>query len=167
MEQEPIGMNCGDEAELQHARSQAELGNEGQPRSGSRPALRMATTIALVVYWLILFTATHIPKIPREFEPGFSDKWQHYLAYSILGVLVAVVWSFRRRLTWRAGLGLLAVISAYGAFDEITQPMFGRAAELLDWRSDVIGAATGLGIFALASVIRARRRARQGACDPS
>lgn len=128
----------------------------GAPPPRIRQWYRRSVVAALVLYWLLMFTATHVPRIPRELEPGFSDKWQHYVAYAGLGFLLAACWSLRRRLTWGAGLALLAIAAVYGAFDEITQPLFGRDAELLDWRSDVIGAATGLVLFAI--VVRVTTR---------
>lgn len=39
---------------------------------------------------------------------------------------------------------LLAVLGAYGALDELTQPLFFRDAEVLDWLADVAGGALGL-----------------------
>lgn len=119
---------------------------------------RRLVVTALTAYWLLMFTATHVPKIPRELEPKISDKWQHYVAYAGLGVLLAAWWSLRRRLAWGAAFGLLAVAALYGAFDEITQPLFGRDAELLDWRADVIGAATGLALYAIVSWMTSSRR---------
>lgn len=109
--------------------------------------LRAASSAGLAAYWLTMFTATHIPKVPVELTPRISDKWQHYLAYAILGAFAAWWWSLRRPFGWLAAAGLFALIATYGAFDEATQPLFGRDAELLDWRADIIGAATGLVAF--------------------
>lgn len=108
---------------------------------------------ALVAYWLLMFVATHVPTIPKEIQPGISDKWQHYVAYAGLGLLLAASRSFHGPLSWGGGLFLWVIAVLYGAFDEITQPLFGREAEFLDWRSDAIGAATGLAVAAI--VIRA------------
>jgi VanZ family protein len=142
--------------------SESEIGESKSRRSSAREAdrqwYRRSAVIALAIYWMSLFTATHIPTIPKALHPGFSDKWQHYVAYAGLGLLLAAWWSLRRRLTWRSGLGLLAIVALYGAFDEVTQPLFGRDAELLDWRSDVVGAATGLALFAIAARWASRQR---------
>ena len=40
--------------------------------------------------------------------------------------------------------GLLAIIAAYGAIDELTQGFVGRDTSLLDWASDVCGAVAAL-----------------------
>jgi VanZ family protein len=114
--------------------------------------------VALVLYWLTMFTATHVPKVPQPLPPGFSDKWQHYVAYAGLGFLLAAWWALRRPLTWRAGLGLFVVAVFYGAFDEVTQPLFHRDADLLDWRSDIIGAATGVALYAIVTTAINRRK---------
>ncbi|MGQ0633671.1 MAG: VanZ family protein [Planctomycetaceae bacterium] len=120
-----------------------------QPGRLAGERARFATTITLVVYWLTLFAATHVPKVPRVLPPQISDKWQHYVAYAVLGGLLTCWWWQRRGLTWRSALGLVLVIAAYGAFDESTQPLFGRESDLLDWRADAIGAATGVALFSL------------------
>jgi VanZ family protein len=127
------------------------------------PWFRRGVLITLVLYWLTMFTATHVPRVPQPLPPGFTDKWQHYVAYAGLGFLLAVWWRLRRPLTFRAGVGLFAVTALYGALDELTQPWFGRDAELLDWRSDIIGAATGL---ALGAIVFLAVRSRSADRDP-
>src|SRR5262245_50564048 len=120
------------------------------------PRRRKLMTRALVIYWAILFAGTHVPKLPWDTLPpgeGFfflSDKWQHYLGYTILAVLLAGWWSTRNRLTLASAALLLTVIVAYGYFDEFTQPFFGRDYDLLDWRADAIGGLTGLTLVAIA-----------------
>jgi VanZ family protein len=110
---------------------------------------RRATTIALCGYLALMFSATHAPKIPKAIEPRFSDKWQHTLAYLGLGVLAGLWWGTRRALWWRGTLIVWGAILAYGAFDEITQPIVGRDADILDWRSDAIGSAIGLALITI------------------
>jgi VanZ family protein len=124
------------------------------------PWFRRGVAIVLVLYWLTMFTATHVPRAPQPLPPGFTDKWQHYVAYSGLGFLLAAWWRLRRPLTFRAGIRLFAIAALYGALDEMTQPFFGRDAELLDWRSDLIGALSGLvlGAIVLAAVYRGKRK---------
>jgi len=111
---------------------------------------RRGTTAALALYLLLMFSGTHAPKIPRALEPRFSDKWQHGLGYLGLGVLVGLWWGARRQISWKTSLLLWGAILAYGAFDEITQPLVGRDADILDWRSDAIGSAVGLALVILA-----------------
>lgn len=111
---------------------------------------RRATTLALSGYLLLMFSATHAPKIPKAIEPKFSDKWQHSLAYFGLGVLAGLWWGTRRSLWGRGALFVWGAILVYGAFDEITQPIVGRDADILDWRSDAIGSAVGLALVTVA-----------------
>ncbi|MFN0054341.1 MAG: VanZ family protein [Planctomycetales bacterium] len=117
----------------------------------------------LIVYWMGMFVATHIPKIPRRLQVPVSDKWQHYAAYALLGWLVACCWSWGRPVTWQHLLAWMTLLAAYGAIDEITQPLFGREADWLDWRADVVGAASGLAIFMLLS----RWSSRKGPAVPT
>lgn len=120
------------------------------PPSGST-WYRLAVTGALGLYWLTMFAATHVPKIPKAFEPSFSDKWQHYVGYAGLGFLLSACWFTRRPLSWKRAAWLSAVPAVYGAFDEVTQPLFGRDAELLDWRADIVGGVTGIALYAILS----------------
>lgn len=56
-------------------------------------------------------------------------------------------WPAPRNLGWaarRRWLGLLAILGVYAALDELTQPLFARDAELLDWLADIGGSALGL-----------------------
>jgi VanZ family protein len=42
-------------------------------------------------------------------------------------------------------------LAAFGAVDEITQPLFGRTADVLDWAADCAGIAVGLLLVAITS----------------
>src|SRR5262245_34330650 len=57
------------------------------------PFLRRMATAVLAVYWLTLLTATHWPlKVPAERQPMLSsDKFLHFTAYAVLGLLLTVV----------------------------------------------------------------------------
>ncbi len=104
--------------------------------------------VVLVVYWLTLITATHIPRVPEPLGFRPSDKVVHLLAYAVLGALVGMAWSLRWVLGWRAALGLWVLLAVHGALDEVTQPIFGRHADTLDWYADMLGAALGLAAVA-------------------
>jgi VanZ family protein len=41
------------------------------------------------------------------------------------------------------------VIAIYGGLEEITQPIVGRVASVIDWLADVAGAAIGLLVFVI------------------
>jgi VanZ family protein len=72
---------------------------------------------------------------------GF-DKFQHFLAYFVLGAAIAL-WFSREK--WRRGLRLpilsAALGSAYGIIDEIHQYFVpGRDCNIADWCFDTLGA---------------------------
>ena len=102
----------------------------------------------LLAYWLLLFTATHIPLSAQQsgYLPG--DKFLHAGAYAVLSFLfMAAVLCTRRRTSWLVALMVFAVVVTYGAIDERTQSLVGRHASLTDWYADVLGAAMGVLIF--------------------
>jgi len=103
--------------------------------------------VVAVAYTGYLLYATHHPK--PELLVGKNlphDKTLHFLAYGALAALVSVALAARG--AWNIGRARFVFFSLalFAAVDEITQPMFGRAAELLDWVYDGIGLAAGLAI---------------------
>jgi VanZ family protein len=102
-------------------------------------------------YVLVLLFATHYPR-PEQFlgtDPP-SDKTLHFLAYGLLGLLAAATLAAAGRWSWRSVAILVVGLTIFAALDELTQPAFGRSAELLDWVCDLIGLAVGIGLVALA-----------------
>ncbi len=124
--------------------------------------LRRACLVFVVVYWAFLLTMTHLP--PKHLpDIGVNDKFEHVGAYGLLaGALFVTIW------LWRPGVNhlwlvVLAVGMAYGAFDERTQPMFGRSCDFGDWMADTIGTAIAAGILTLLKPWVERRWALGGA----
>ena len=103
--------------------------------------------IPLVVYWLILFTATTLPA-ERLPSVGFTDKVNHFIAYFILAVLVNLTLIYQRKsrlLFEKAPIATVIICLFYGAVDELHQLLVpGRSAETLDWVADASGAFTGI-----------------------
>lgn len=101
----------------------------------------------LIVYWLILFTATSIPTKDLP-SIGFSDKVNHLMAYFVLSVLVYLTLLFQRKselLFNYAPIVTLIISSFYGIADELHQMLIpGRSAEVFDWFADAIGAILGI-----------------------
>lgn len=121
----------------------------------------------LAAYWCVLFLATHWPNpYPPGGTPDYPDKLVHFTAYAVLAFLgvFALAWvpgeNGDRVSGWRS-LGLLAVVIAYGLFDEVTQPITGRDFEWLDWAADCAGSSCG----ALASVVWNSWRLRASEAD--
>ena len=110
-----------------------------------------ATTIVavlLVVYWLLLFCGTHI-RIPKGMLPGQSDKLIHFASYAVLGMLLMSLRATRGIYPWYSVFARWFVLSGYGAFDELTQLLVNRNADVVDWLADNVGAAVGLGFVTL------------------
>jgi VanZ family protein len=105
----------------------------------SRKTIRVLILCMLGAYWAFMFVMTHLPK-PPPIVPLVKDKTIHFLSYGLYGgLLYLAIWSFRPH--WRL-TGIMVVCSAliYAAFDEVTQPIFGRSMELMDWVADITGA---------------------------
>ena len=107
--------------------------------------LRMLLAIALASYWLVAFLGTHMP-IPAGVVPrGGGDKVLHLVGYSVLASLLMGLRASRGPFGWYSIVMRWLVLAAYGAFDEITQLLVGRHADVADWYADLIGACCGLG----------------------
>ena len=113
------------------------------------PSLRSRVSQVLaagaLTYTGVLVFLTHYPK-PQELlgDDLPPDKLLHFLAYGVLGFLVTAAVVTRGRWSWRtAGLTALA-LAGFAAIDELTQPLFGRSAEPLDYAWDLAGLAAGI-----------------------
>ena len=98
--------------------------------------------VPLIIYWLILITATSLP-VERLPSIGFNDKISHFIAYFSLSVLVNLTLIYQRKsrlLFEKAPIATIIICLFYGALDEVHQ-MFvpGRFAETLDWVADASG----------------------------
>ena len=110
-----------------------------------RTALR-ARTLA-VAYLIILFVATHVPTVGAG-GPSFSDKWAHFSAYLLLGVLVLAGWELTiGKLQPRHYFAVWLAGVVYGAFDEWTQIPVGRTCDMSDWGADVVGVTLGIIVY--------------------
>lgn len=106
--------------------------------------------VVAVAYWLLLCVATHWPRTISGLDVGYRDKIVHFGAYAVLAILVATAWASRvGHLGWSALVCLVLVLTIYGAFDEISQPPFGRNCNIYDWLADVAGATAGAICFAI------------------
>lgn len=102
----------------------------------------------LGVYWLVLFTATHIPAPEAIASPVMDyDKLIHLSAYFVLTTLMLLAWHRPGGLlAGRSRWVIAAIAIAYGAFDETTQPFFNRVGDLADWLADSLGVALAVGV---------------------
>lgn len=102
--------------------------------------------IPLVLYWIILFTATTLPvqDLPGI---GIGDKFSHFFAYFVLSVLLYLMFTYQRKsvmLFKHALIATILIVSLYGIADELHQILIpGRSAEVLDWVADFAGSIIG------------------------
>jgi VanZ family protein len=96
----------------------------------------------LALYWLALFIATHLPRVP-SLRVQHSDKLVHFAVFAILGFLLTALFPrLHRRWEWNVVWATIFA-SAYAAFDEYSQPAVGRTADVWDWVADSLGAVCG------------------------
>ena len=116
---------------------------------------RLAVAV-LIVYWLGLVAGTHLPG-PAVSQVHYNDKAAHFLAYAGLAFLLSWVWSTRRPSLPKGPVFAFLVAALYGGCDELTQLLVpGRSAELADWSADMLGAAIGIGVFAVLETLSRR-----------
>lgn len=114
-----------------------------------RSQIAKALATGSIAYTTVLVFLTHYPK-PQELlgEDLPPDKVLHFLAYGLLGLLVTATVAAFSRWSWETAARTAAALAAFAALDEITQPFFGRSAELLDWVWDLVGIAAGVAAVA-------------------
>jgi len=100
--------------------------------------LRRPAAIACAIVWISAFVATHLPS-EQVIGLNLSDVLLHVLGY--IGLTTAfylslVVWGVNRLLRWML---VPVVMGIYGAFDELTQPFFGRQAAWSDYLANLAG----------------------------
>jgi VanZ family protein len=124
--------------------------------------LRRFILVALILYWAFALTMTHMPH-PPPVGPPVSDKLIHFLAYGLLsGLLFLAMWMSRPSMRFLPAV-VLGIILAYAAFDEITQPIFGRDCEFGDWLAD--SAAGVVAVTILGSIRHLLRRRFAASAD--
>lgn len=152
-----------------------------KPTSVKLPQTSRRQTIgtAIVVFYMsVTFVLTHVKlkgtildhsNFPTEFQ--IVDKLYHFVAYFILMFLILFcfspttpttasrrggnrgrVGSAKRMLLWSC------FIIAYGLFDELTQPFFGRRFEMLDLLANVVGISFAQAAFVAVDVLGIRRQ---------
>ncbi|MFK7777731.1 MAG: VanZ family protein [Gimesia sp.] len=105
----------------------------------------------LILYWALMFTATHIP-LQKGTLPQGTDIPLHFIAYAGLSFLVIWWLSFQWDiLSPKLLIMVLVGISFYGVLDELIQgiPVLRRQPSLDDWVADTLGALLGIVFFLL------------------
>jgi VanZ family protein len=135
-----------------------------EPPMNARPApallawLFRLLAVATGVYTAVLLFATHHPR-PGDLVGDLvhRDKTLHFTAYGLLGLLVASTLVAAGRASWRSLVVAAVLLAAFAAADEVTQPLFGRSTETLDWVFDSVGIAAGFTLVAAARLAAGRR----------
>lgn len=106
------------------------------------------------VYACVLVSATHHPKPAELVGPNApGDKTLHLIAYTLLGGAVAAAVASRGGWNWRSAAAVFVALALFAAADEITQPLFGRFADILDWAYDELGLVAGIGAVTAAALL--------------
>lgn len=126
-----------------------------------RGAVRGILVVASACYLLLLVVATHHPRPGDLVGRGIADKPLHFIAYTILGGLMTVTLASAGRASAVVLATVCGVLTVFAAADELTQPIFGRTADALDWAFDLLGIAVGVvGAAALCRLLGHRRDTR-------
>lgn len=107
----------------------------------------------LILYWIVLFTATHVP-LKKGTIPQGTDVPLHFMAYAGLAFLLTWWLSLRwERMTLKRLLLIVAGVSLFGILDELFQgiPALQREPSIKDWTADTLGALLGVTLFLLLS----------------
>lgn len=126
--------------------------------------VRIALGCLCALTWLAAFAATHIPP-GRGGGLFISDKLLHFIGY--LGLATPLIWllaALGHTRPWRIAL-TLGILLAYGVFDELTQPLVGRSADVLDWLCDAAGIAASVALWEVIFAIRQLPRGRNRTPD--
>jgi len=105
--------------------------------------VRILSALVCGTLWAGSLTATHIPPDGLPEIEHVSDKTLHMSGYVVLAVSLGFTLRFRGATARRVAIVLPIVMMLYGAFDELTQPLFGRHASWGDWLADIAGGVTG------------------------
>ena len=98
-----------------------------------RRLLGVTLPVVFVLYSVSLGVATHLPRVPTFVRVPVADKWLHFVAYGCQATLAMGALYFTNRLGLKNVVYLTIILATFGAIDELTQPIFSRQAELLDW----------------------------------
>jgi VanZ family protein len=106
--------------------------------------------VLAVTFTSIVLVLTHIPQefMPSQLQKSGLDKLQHVVAYGIITFLL--IFALKSSPPLFSALLVFFAILAIGIVDEVTQPIVGRQASIIDLAADAIGIAGGLLLSAVA-----------------
>lgn len=104
---------------------------------------RILSAGACGALWAAALTATHIPPDDLPEIEHVSDKLLHLAGYLVLAAALGATLRLRGATARRVAMLVPIVMALYGAFDELTQPLFNRGASWGDWLADAAGGLIG------------------------
>jgi VanZ family protein len=103
---------------------------------------RRLALVALPLYWVALFIATHYPRVRLPGEIPQGDKILHFSAFGLLAVLFWAFTRVRRKIGPHFVWGSAAGLVAYAGLDEWLQQFVGRYTDLNDFFANAAGITT-------------------------
>lgn len=126
------------------------------PKSTPHTTRAWLRWLPVVMWAAVIFAGS---SVPGNHIPGRYSVLGHISEYAVLGILVA--FAERRRGLRAAAVIALAAVALYGASDELHQAFVPlRTPDVVDWMTDIAGAAIGVTVWALVTRMRARARDR-------
>ena len=115
-------------------------------------AKRKLTIAMLVLYWPVIFIATHVPIKSGFGMPANSDKILHFVAYASLTFLLwfSIILD-GKKFAWRKITLMVTIVVLYGAADEFLQKFVSRGCDVFDLAADISGMLFAMAIFMLLS----------------
>lgn len=100
--------------------------------------------VLTVAFTSIVLVLTHIPQefMPSQLQKSGLDKLQHVVAYGTITFLF--IFAIKSSPSLLSALLVFFAIIAIGIVDEVTQPIVGRQASIIDLAADAIGIAACL-----------------------
>lgn len=110
---------------------------------------RRSRLIFCLTAFACAYVVTHLP--PGEhLRVARYDKLLHFAGFTFLGMMA--LWQALSpgvMPSMSSVILILLMVGAYGAFDELSQPLVGRDCEFLDWVADAAGTIFGVAIIYL------------------
>jgi VanZ family protein len=132
-------------------------------RAPRRPRATAIVAWALTVAWMGLIF--YLSSLSGSEVPSGPSVVGHFAVYAILGGLFAV--AIGPAGGWRVVAASVALAAVYALTDEFHQSFVpGRDPSLVDWLTDVAGAAAGATLVVLVARGAARRRPRREDSGP-
>ena len=116
--------------------------------------------ISCITLWVTALVVSHIPP-ERLAEGPVGDKWLHFIGFFVLASSFDwTLFAYRHPRPRRIAL-VASVMALYAAFDEITQPMFNRYGDIMDWYADMVGMIAAVIVWEVFLITHAKIQARR------